>query len=55
MIGDATNLELHDRQGFIAIIGNAALATPRTGETRKTSAASVILFDKDEKVLWKAP
>ena len=26
-----------------------------TGETHKTSAASVVLFDKDKKVLWKTP
>ena len=25
------------------------------GETHKTSAASVVMFDKDKKVRWKAP
>jgi hypothetical protein len=31
------------------------MVTPRTGETHKTSAASLVLFDKDKNVIWKAP
>ena len=44
-----------DNQGFAAQIGAAELINPRTGETRKTSAASIVLFDKNKNVLWKAP
>ncbi len=40
---------------FQTIIGNIDLVTPHTGETSRTSAASVVLFDKDTDVLWKAP
>jgi hypothetical protein len=31
------------------------LVTTRTGEKQTTSAASIVLFDKDKKVLWSAP
>ena len=37
------------------VIGSIDLETPRTGETHKTSAASVVLFDKDKQVVWQAP
>jgi hypothetical protein len=49
------NFEISDKQGFRTTIGSTELETPRTGETHKTSAASVVLFDKDSKVLWSAP
>ena len=48
-------VSLADRDGFKTVIGTTDLVTPRTGETHKTSAASVVLFDKDKKVFWKAP
>lgn len=44
-----------DDQGFSAVLGVQALETQRTGETQKTSAASLILFDKNKSVIWKAP
>jgi hypothetical protein len=44
-----------DAQGFSAILGENIMVTPRTGEEHKTSAASLILFDKERNVLWKAP
>jgi hypothetical protein len=44
-----------DDQGFSATIGAQELTMPRTGETHKTSAASIVLFDKNKNVLWKAP
>jgi hypothetical protein len=44
-----------DKEGFYTSIGTTDLRSPRTGATGKTSAASVILFDKDNKVLWQAP
>jgi hypothetical protein len=48
-------LNLIDAQGFAAQLGVADLVTPRTGETHKTSAASLVMFDKDKNVIWKAP
>jgi hypothetical protein len=52
---DGPNLELWDRAGYSAILGNAGLVTPRTGEAHQTSAASLVLFDKEKNVIWKAP
>jgi len=55
VVENGSSLSRSDVEGFKAQIGTTGLVTPRTGETHKTSAASVVLFDKDQKVLWKAP
>ena len=52
---DRPELTLSDQEGFEASIGTTELLTPRTGESHKTSAASVVLFGKDKKVIWQAP
>lgn len=49
------NLNLQDQDGFLATLGVTNIVTPRTGQTQKTSAASLILFDKNKNVIWKAP
>lgn len=62
-IGDQTSgvvvsrysVGIFDEQGYEATLGSRALATPRTGETQMTSAASLVLFDKNKNVIWKAP
>jgi hypothetical protein len=51
----ASRVLVHDTDGFAATLGVTDLLTSRTGEKHKTSAASLILFDKDQKVLWRAP
>jgi hypothetical protein len=43
-----------DERGFQAILGQAYLETPHSGETHVTSATSLVLFDKDKTVIWKA-
>jgi hypothetical protein len=48
-------LRVFDSQGFEAQLGVTDLVTPSTGETHKTSAASLVLFDKGKNVIWKAP
>jgi hypothetical protein len=48
-------IDVSDFHGFRAVIGSTPLETPRTGEAHKTSAASIVLFGKDGKVLWSAP
>lgn len=53
--GGDPNLQIQDNNGFETILGSTELVTPRTGETHKTSAASVVLFGKDSKILWSAP
>jgi hypothetical protein len=48
-------MEILDDQGFEAVVGTQDLVTPTTGETHKTSAASLVLLDKNKGVIWKAP
>lgn len=48
-------LKLSDGEGFQAQLGNTSLQRPRTGQTQQTSAASLVLFGKDGKVIWRAP
>jgi hypothetical protein len=48
-------LELSDKQGFSTVIGDSELEKPRTGEKRKSSAASIVLYGKDGIPLWLAP
>jgi hypothetical protein len=52
---DGPSLTLSDAQGFQTVVGSASLITPSTGESSKTSAASLVLFDKDKGVIWKEP
>jgi hypothetical protein len=52
---DGPSLTLSDAQGFRTIVGTASLNTPTTGASTKTSAASVILFDKEGRSVWSAP
>lgn len=49
------SVDLFDEQGFAATLGRKALVTPRTGETQLRSAASLVMFDKNKNVIWKAP
>ena len=55
LLANAPNLMLSDDEGFRTEIGRTDLMTPLTGETHKTSAASLIMFGKDDKVIWRAP
>lgn len=62
-IGDQTvgvvispySVGLFDEQGFQTMLGRSSLVTPRTGETQMRSAASLVMFDKNKNVIWKAP
>lgn len=49
------SLQITDRDGFEAHLGTAALNTPTTGVKTTTSAASLVLFDKDKRVTWSTP
>lgn len=51
---DGTTFELSDKDGFTTSIGNGIQAA-KNGQVKKTSAASVTLYNKDRKVLWTAP
>jgi hypothetical protein len=52
---DGPKLEVSDAAGFKCILGKAQLETPSTGESHTTSAASLAMFDKDGKVIWRTP
>jgi hypothetical protein len=51
---DGTSLTLSDQDGFTASIGGG-MQPSKSGQVKKTSAASITLFNKDRKVLWAAP
>jgi hypothetical protein len=52
---DKAFLTVADKERFFATVGTAEVQTRRTGEIRHTSAASLILFDKDGKVISHLP
>lgn len=52
---EGSSLRLRDSEGFETLIGGGELRFPKTGEKRIKSAASLLLVDKDGKVLWSAP
>jgi hypothetical protein len=54
-VSNNPSVEIRDKEGFQASLGSTNLITERTGEARTTSAASLTLFGKDRKILWKAP
>ena len=56
MSPDGGSLNLYDKKGKLrAALGNTELQTIRTGETHQRQPSSLVLFDKDGKVLWSAP
>jgi len=52
---DGPSLALKDAKGFFTVVGTTQVETPANGEANRTSAASVALFDKNKKVIWRAP
>jgi len=52
---EGTLIALKDSAGYKTSIGTEVLAPGKPGETRKTSAASIILSTKDRQILWRAP
>jgi hypothetical protein len=46
---------LQDKEGYETQIGKTDLVVTKTGKTEQTSAASVVMFNKEKKVLWSAP
>lgn len=50
---DGTTLELSDKDGFTTSIGNGVVA--KNGQAKQTSAASIVLYGKQRKVLWSVP
>jgi hypothetical protein len=50
-----TSVDISDDDGTGATLGTKDFVTPKTGETHKTSAASLILFDNNNNPIWRAP
>jgi hypothetical protein len=50
---DGTTLELSDKNGFTTSIGSGVV--PKNGQAKQTSAASIVLYGKQRKVLWSVP
>jgi hypothetical protein len=50
---DGTTLELSDKDGFTTSIGSGVVA--KNGQAKQTSAASIVLYGKQRKVLWSVP
>ena len=49
-------LDLSDAAGKVrAVLGITSTEVVRTGEERRRSESSLVLFDKDGKVIWQAP
>jgi hypothetical protein len=53
--GTGPGLWLEDAQQFKAVVGVTETEVIKTCESRTTSAAALTLFDKDRKVIWRAP
>lgn len=49
------SIEVADSEGYATEIGVTGRTYPTTGETQKSSAASLVLLGKDQSVLWSAP
>jgi hypothetical protein len=47
-------VSIEDKEGYSTEIGRCDLVT-KTGREEKTPAASLILFNKDKKIMWSAP
>jgi len=53
---DGVDLSLYDNKGNIrATLGRTSIETTRTGAVTKRAESSLVLFDKNGKVLWSAP
>jgi hypothetical protein len=49
-------LELLDQEGNMrAVLGSTSIVTARTGSVDQRPESSLVLFDKNWKILWKAP
>lgn len=49
------SLKLEDGDGFSTLIGTTPIEKLGEGQAQHTTAASVVLYDKRKKVLWRAP
>ncbi len=50
----ATQLKAEDAGGFRTIVGNAAIEDGATAKPHYTTAASVVMYDSNGRVIWQA-
>ena len=50
-----STLRLTDKKGTSAVIGHAGLEKTVTWGVEQRPASSIVLFNKDGKVIWQAP
>ncbi len=48
-------VRVRDKQGFESVLGVSNVVTIKTGTESRSSAASINMFGKDNKVIWSAP
>ena len=49
------NISVTDKEGYSSILGRSDLIVPNTGKKEQTPAASLVMVNKDNKVMWSAP
>jgi hypothetical protein len=49
------SLKVSDTQGFSSVLGTIELETPADGTKTSRSAASLVLLDRAQHIIWKAP
>ena len=52
---DGPTLTLEDAKGSSTIVGATQLGIPANSETHPMSAASIVLLDRDKRVIWQTP
>jgi hypothetical protein len=52
---DVTQMEAEDANGFKTIIGNAAIADITTKHPQYTNGASLVMYERNGHIVWKAP
>ena len=53
---DGPSIDLLDKNWHTrATLGSTSLTATRTGAVKKTAESSLVLFDKDDKVIWSTP
>lgn len=52
---DGPSITVIDKEGYSTEVGKTAFVQPKTGKREQTPAASLVLLDRDGKVLWSAP
>ncbi len=54
--GNGNNtITIHDADNYQTVLGNTGLVATRTGDTRSTSAASIVFFDPRGNVISRIP